>query len=166
MNEAPSEETLLRNAAVIPFALLGGATVFLIVVIFITLNQGPSEGGTKDPLLWIGLTLGLWLVLQVAAKLVVKFREPLLLGPDAAQQYLQTIIMKLALHEGPTMVGMVSLLICLPGNLDPFNPLMALLLIPYLTMLATVVMQRPGPEDFQHQVQLAAENDSMRRKQS
>ncbi|GEM_PF-3045893 len=165
MNE-PTEDTILRNAAVIPFALLGGATLFLVVVGVVTLSSPSSEREGTDPLVMILLTLGLWLVLQIAGTVVKNVREPLLLEENPAAHYFQSVIIKMGLLEGPTLFGCVALLICLPGNLDPFDVRLLLLLIPYFSMLGSILLQRPGRDDFEHRVRMAEENASMRSKQS
>lgn len=164
MTEKPTDQQILFSAGIINGALMTGATVFLLVVLGVTFFRSGTPSSQKDPWIWIGLTLGVWLATRVASAVVLKFRERKLTGDQAAEAYLQSLIVRMALHEGPTMIGIVGLLILLPGHPPAEHPEVLLLALPYTLMMLSGISRWPTEERFREEVRLANENEAMRRK--
>ena len=166
MTPPPADKQVIRSAVLVNTALMTGATAFLGFALFQMVSQMDGAVGEKDPWMVLGITLGLWLATRVATPVVLKFREPLLLKENASEHYLQSLIVRMALHEGPTLFGIVGLLMFGASNPIPAHPETVLFLIPYVAMMASGISQWPTMERFHEQVRLARENESMRRKTS
>jgi hypothetical protein len=164
VTEPPAEAQVIRTAALVNTALMTGATAFLGFALYQMVSRMDAAGREKDPWMVLGILAGVWLATRVATPIVMNVREPLLLKENAAEQYLQSLIVRMTLHEGPTLFGIVGLLMFGADNPLPAHPETALFLVPYAAMMLSGISQWPTMERFREQVRLAEENGAMRRK--
>ena len=159
-----NDERVILNAKIVTFNLLGGATAFLGFALYQMFSGSAAGLDPKDPWMMIGVTLVVWVSSMGGAQVLGKIAEPKLLKENAAEQYLQFHIVRMALHEGAAMVGIVGLLMFGRSNPLPAHPETALFVVPYLFLVASGLSNFPSMDRFREQVRLAKENESMRRK--
>jgi hypothetical protein len=166
MNTPPTDKQIIQSAVLVNLALMSGMTAFLGFAIYQMISGRGADIAPKDPWVFLAVTFGVFFSCQTAAAVMKRVREPMLLKENAAEQYLQSVIVRMAIHEGAAMIGIVGLLMFGRSNPLPAHPETALFLIPYFFLIASGLSNFPTLERFQDQVRLAKENEALRRKTS
>jgi hypothetical protein len=131
----PTAANLLYTGKVMTLGLITGPTLFLGVVMLIIFSNGSSSTSPAvDLQLFLSICLGLWAgLLLITSPVIALLRK----SSSTPQQYLTAHILRMALAEAPALAAIVGLLIFAPAMKMKETPELALLLIPYLSLLIT-----------------------------
>lgn len=148
---------------VINLALMSGATMFLAVVVFISLS-GESSAEPLDGYPLFATVVGcVWLGSLAVKSQLGRFFEKKLTLEDPFPAYQNLVIFRMAITEGPALFGLVALIIFAPAADPSSYPRLSVFLLPYFNLIWVGLANRPSEADLKERVRIAKENQSFRR---
>lgn len=160
MSDASSDSQKWLSLKIINLSLLTGASMFLAVVIFISVSKDPSSTSKEGYMIFATLVGCLWLGSLMVKSQLNRFFEKKLTAEDPFPSYQNLVITRMAITEGPALVGLVALFLIAPGADASMYPRLTIFLLPYLSLIFTGLVNRPSEDDLKERVRVAKENQS------
>jgi hypothetical protein len=163
VNQPLSDSQKWQSLKVINLALMSGASMFLGVVIFISLSKEPASNFKEGYAVFASIVGCIWLGSLVVKSQLSRVFEKKLTEENPFPAYQNLVIIRMALSEGPALFGLVALFLFAPGAEASSYPRLAVFLLPFLSLLVTGLVTRPSEADLKERVRIAKENQSFRK---
>ncbi|WFB35619.1 hypothetical protein P3T73_15825 [Kiritimatiellota bacterium B12222] len=154
-----SDAQKLQTLKMITLALMGGATSFLLVALYLVFTSTFVIENRPESFLpfavMVGATWGVSLMLKRQFEQLFSRRFA---GDHPWAAYQTLTILRLALSEGPALFGLVGLMIFAPGAAKEQYSKLIVFIFPYLGLIGTGLRHFPSQEKFKDQVRVAKEN--------